>query len=391
MHTTGTIFILVCIMAIINQAYLHPRHHKAPTDWQTIGTRCQQDNPRIRKNSPKGHTKALQSFTSYNSLFASHFDAITLVNKSWHSTWMTHKFFSKLIIVNKRWKKPPPLLNNNSPNIMSTHQQTVRARLQSEKKTAEAALKLQMEKAQLKRLEDEKQRDAERKQEEELRTKAEAEQRKLQVLTIAETMVVSPPTQMEEDRADPSINSHLLDMMQGGSKEDASEDKGEQCSSVKSKPKKITFGRNFHCCTGCLVCFLCNFAMVRLRPVPDDPKIPIDRDKTLMKTTKSIPLFKTLLPASLLCCAFVTVSSEAAVLMKPTAATTLNYPHALTPEKVNPAITPPEKVLGFPVGQRTATPEQINELIKLWAKESEFVDVALWVFLFHLISSLHSI
>ncbi len=57
--------------------------------------------------------------------------------------------------------------------------------------------------------------------------------------------------------------------------------------------------------------------------------------------------------------------------MKPTAATTLNYPQALTPEKVNPAITPPEKVLGFPVGQRTATPEQINELVKLWAKESD--------------------
>ena len=105
--------------------------------------------------------------------------------------------------------------------------------------------------------------------------------------------------------------------------------------------------------------------------MPDEPKILIDRDKTLMKTTKSIPLFKTLLPASLLCCAFVTVSSEAAVLMKPTAATTLNYPQALTPEKVNPAITPPEKVLGFPVGQRTATPEQINELVKLWAKESD--------------------
>jgi len=46
--------------------------------------------------------------------------------------------------------------------------------MQSEKKTAEAALKLQMEKVQLKRLEEKKQRDAERKQEEELRKKAEA-------------------------------------------------------------------------------------------------------------------------------------------------------------------------------------------------------------------------
>ena len=84
-----------------------------------------------------------------------------------------------------------------------------------------------MEKAQLKRLEEKKQRDTERKQEEELLKKAEAEQRKLQVSTIEETMVVSPPTQMEEDRADPSINSHFSDMMQGDSKEDAAEDEGE--------------------------------------------------------------------------------------------------------------------------------------------------------------------
>jgi hypothetical protein len=30
---------------------------------------------------------------------------------------MTHKFFSKLIVVNKRWKKPPPTLNNKNPNM----------------------------------------------------------------------------------------------------------------------------------------------------------------------------------------------------------------------------------------------------------------------------------
>ena len=58
---------------------------------------------------------------------------------------------------------------------MSTRQQTVRARQQCEKKTAEAALKLQMEKGQLKRAEEKKKRDAERKQEEELRKIAEAE------------------------------------------------------------------------------------------------------------------------------------------------------------------------------------------------------------------------
>ena len=131
-------------------------------------------NPRICKNSPKGHTKAQQSFTSYNSLFASHFDAITLVNKLRHSTLATHKFFSILIVVNKRWKKPPPTRNYKNPN-MPTRQWMEKARMQSETKTAETALELQMEKAQLKRLEEKKQRDAERKQEEELGKKAEAE------------------------------------------------------------------------------------------------------------------------------------------------------------------------------------------------------------------------
>ena len=100
---------------------------------------------------------------------------------------------------------------------------------------------MQMEKGKAKRLEEKKKPDTERKQEEELRKNSEAEQRKLQASMIAETPVVSPPTQMEEDRADPSINSHLLDMMQGGSEEDAAGDEGEQRSPAKSKQKKITF------------------------------------------------------------------------------------------------------------------------------------------------------
>ena len=133
---------------------------------------------------------------------------------------------------------------------MLTRKQTEKAPLQSKKKAAEAALKMQMEKGKLKRLEEKKTRDAERKQEEELRKKGEAEQRKLQASTVAESMVVSSPTQMEEDMADPSINSHLsdmmqgshlLDMMQGGSKEDAAGDEEEQRSPAKSKQKKITF------------------------------------------------------------------------------------------------------------------------------------------------------
>ena len=81
---------------------------------------------------------------------------------------------------------------------MLTRKQTEKAHLQSKKKTAEAALKMQMEKGKLKRLEEKKTRDAERKQEEELQKKAEAEQCKLQASMIAESIVVSPPTQMEE-------------------------------------------------------------------------------------------------------------------------------------------------------------------------------------------------
>jgi hypothetical protein len=98
-----------------------------------------------------------------------------------------------------------------------------------------------MEKGQLKRLEEKKKRDAERKQEEELRKIAETEQRKLDELRIAEATVVSPTTQMEADRVDPSINSYLLNMMQGGSDDNAADDEEEQRSPVKSKQKKITF------------------------------------------------------------------------------------------------------------------------------------------------------
>jgi hypothetical protein len=241
--TTCTILVLIGITAIIYQAHPHPRNNKALTDRQTtIGATCQQVKPRRRKNSPKGHVKAQQSFNISYSRFVCYLDNAITLNKPWLATLTTHKFFSKLTVVNKRWTKPPVPLNNKSPNI-STRQQTVRARRQSEKKTAEAALKLQMEKGQLKRSEEKKKRDAERKQEEELRKIAEADQRKLQASTLEEATVVSPPSQMDvEDRADPSINSHLMDMMQGSSEEGAAEDEGEdQRSPVKSKQKKITF------------------------------------------------------------------------------------------------------------------------------------------------------
>ena len=239
-HLTMTAISSVLILLLIllegrtyPTAHPTPKNNKAPTDRQTIGATCQQVKPRSRTNSPKGHRKAQQSFnTSYT----------TLVNIPWHSTWTTHKFFSHLIVAFKRWKRPPPPPNNKTPN-MSTRQQTVRARLQSEKKTAEAALKLQMERGQLKRAEEKKKRDAERKQEEELRKIAEDEQRKLQAPVTEEVAVVSPPSQMDvDDRADPSINSHLRDMMQGSPEEGAAEDDRDvQRSPAKSKQKKTTF------------------------------------------------------------------------------------------------------------------------------------------------------
>lgn len=78
----------------------------------------------------------------------------------------------------------------------------------------------------------------------------------------------------------------------------------------------------------------------------------------------------TLVWTALMSCGLV-FNSQAAVLMKPTPNAALVYPHALTPAKVNPAITPPEQVLGFKVGEKTATPEQINQLIQLWASQSD--------------------
>ncbi len=206
MLTTCTILVLICIIAITNRDYLHQRHHNAPTSWQIIGTGCQQDKPQIRTNSPKGHTTAQLSSDNY-SLPARHSDAIPLAKSLGHSTSTTHKFFLKLIVVNKRWKKPPPTCKNKKPTML-TRKQTEKACLQSKKKAAEAALKMQMEKGKLKRLEEKKARDAERKQEEELRKKAEDKQRKLQASKVAESTVVSPPTQMEDDRVDPAINSH---------------------------------------------------------------------------------------------------------------------------------------------------------------------------------------
>ena len=64
----------------------------------------------------------------------------------------------------------------------------------------------------------------------------------------------------------------------------------------------------------------------------------------------------------------------ASVLMKPTANEQLSYPDILS-GNYQQGITKPQVTLGFSVGQRTATPEQINQLINIWAKESNKVQI----------------
>jgi len=61
--------------------------------------------------------------------------------------------------------------------------------------------------------------------------------------------------------------------------------------------------------------------------------------------------------------------ASATVLMKPTPNQQLSYPD-IPKGDYNESITTPKSSLGFSVGQRAATPEQINDLVNLWANES---------------------
>ncbi len=53
--------------------------------------------------------------------------------------------------------------------------------------------------------------------------------------------MVSPTNQIEVDAADPLINSHLVDMMQGVVEEGAADDGEDQLFPAKSKQKTSTF------------------------------------------------------------------------------------------------------------------------------------------------------
>jgi hypothetical protein len=89
-----------------------------------------------------------------------------------------------------------------------------------------------------------------------------------------------------------------------------------------------------------------------------------------MKLNKTIPIFTWV---ALLMCSSV----SATILMKATgnsSVTNLSYANILKGE-YNPNITTPKEALGFPVGERTATPEQINSLVNLWAKQSNKIQI----------------
>lgn len=62
--------------------------------------------------------------------------------------------------------------------------------------------------------------------------------------------------------------------------------------------------------------------------------------------------------------------AQATVVMKPTPLPEAQYNSMLT-GNYDTSITKPEQFLGFEVGQKTATPTQINALVNLWASESD--------------------
>ena len=64
------------------------------------------------------------------------------------------------------------------------------------------------------------------------------------------------------------------------------------------------------------------------------------------------------------------ISCLAGIKMKPTPLTGLNYSKELLVGNYDNSIPNAESLLGFPVGQRTATPEQIVSSIKAWETSS---------------------
>ncbi|WP_444994040.1 M14 family metallopeptidase [Aliikangiella sp. IMCC44359] len=65
---------------------------------------------------------------------------------------------------------------------------------------------------------------------------------------------------------------------------------------------------------------------------------------------------------------FLSFSSSAGIKLKPTPLTGLNYDKELLNGQYDNNIPTPKSILGFPVGEKTATPEQIVTSIKTWEK-----------------------
>jgi hypothetical protein len=63
--------------------------------------------------------------------------------------------------------------------------------------------------------------------------------------------------------------------------------------------------------------------------------------------------------------------SFAGIKMTPTPVVGLKYQKTLLPDNYTPNIPTPESILGFAVGQRTATPAQIVKAVNVWADSSE--------------------
>ena len=71
------------------------------------------------------------------------------------------------------------------------------------------------------------------------------------------------------------------------------------------------------------------------------------------------------------------ISSHASANMNlaPTELQGLNYKKSLVTGVLDANIPKPESILGFPVGQRAATPEQITEALKVWQKASDKIQL----------------
>lgn len=85
-------------------------------------------------------------------------------------------------------------------------------------------------------------------------------------------------------------------------------------------------------------------------------------------------LLSCLLSSCIFTLLLISTPLQATVVMKPTPLDGIEYPDILKGD-YDDSITSPRQYLGFPVGQKTATPAQINGLVNLWAEQSDQVKI----------------